>query len=162
MTPPLLKSPAGGDPVIVEGTFRASPERVFRAWTRPEEVTRWFGSAPNSLSSAEIDLRVGGAWRFNFPATETQRDSIYGTYTAIEPGQALVFSWAHERTFPDGRVETSATSEVSVTFEPTGEGTFVRLVHAAIRAEDTRKGVGQGWTTSFTSMAEMLDAGVAA
>ena len=61
MTPPFLRSAPGSDPIVVEGTFAASPERVFRAWTRPEEVRKWFGQQPDSLESAEIDLRVGGA-----------------------------------------------------------------------------------------------------
>lgn len=162
MTFPFLKSPAGADPIVIEGMFKATPERVFRAWTSSEEVKRWFGQQPNSLASAEIDLRVGGAWRFAFPAGEAHQDVLGGTYAAVEPGSRLAFSWVHERVFPDGRVEKTPASEVTVTFEPANEGTFVRLVHAAIRAEDARRGVGQGWAASFGAIQAMLQAEAAA
>jgi len=157
MTVPFLKSPAGADPIVVEGRFKVSPERMFRAWTRPEEVKKWFGQRPDALASAEIDLRVGGAWRFAFEAMEAHQDVLGGTYAAVEPDSRLAFSWVHERHFPDGKVEKSAASEVTVTFEPSEDGTLVRLVHAAIRAEDARKGVGQGWAASFGTIADLLD-----
>jgi uncharacterized protein YndB with AHSA1/START domain len=158
MTPLFLRCAPGSDPIVVEGTFAASPERVFRAWTRPEEVRKWFGQQPDSLESAEIDLRVGGAWRFAFPASETHRDVLGGTYATVDPGRRLAFSWVHERTFPDGRFETTPESTVTVIFEPAGDGTLVRLTHAAIRAEDARKGVGQGWAASFGRISELVAA----
>lgn len=158
MTLPFLRSPAGADPIVIEGMFKATPERVFRAWTSTEEVRKWFGQKPDSLASAEIDLRVGGAWRFAFKAGEAHQDVLGGTYAAVEPGSKLAFSWIHERIFPGGRFERTPASEVTVTFEPASEGTFVRLVHAAIRAEDARKGVGQGWAASFGAIQAVLDA----
>lgn len=157
MTLAFLRSPEGADPIVVEGTFKATPERVFRAWTTPDEVKKWFGQRPDSLASAEIDLQVGGSWRFAFEAMEAHQDVLGGTYAAVEPGSRLSFSWIHERVFPDGRVEKTPASEVTVTFEPVDGGTFVRLVHAAIRAEDARKGVGQGWNASFGAIQAALD-----
>lgn len=62
----------------------------------------------------------------------------------------------HERIFPDGRVETTPESNVTVIFEPAGDGTLVRLTHAAIRAEDARKSVGQGWAASFGRISELV------
>lgn len=157
MTLPFLKTPHGSDPVIVEGTFKATPARVFRAWTNPEELKAWFGQAPNSVTEAEIDLRVGGGWRFAFNPAETHRDALHGTYSAVEEAETLVFSWIHERAFADGRVESTPASEVTVTFEPAGDGTRVRVVHAAIREEDGRKGVGGGWSASFASMQALFE-----
>lgn len=157
MTLAFLKSPEGADPIVVEGTFKATPARVFRAWTTPDEVKKWFGQRPDSLATAEIDLRVGGVWRFAFEAMEAHQDVVGGTYAAVEAGSRLAFSWVHERVFPDGRVEKTPASEVTVTFEAVEDGTFVRLVHAAIRAEDARKGVGQGWNASFGAIHTALD-----
>ena len=56
----FLKSPAGTDPVIVEGLFRAPVARVYRAWTDPAQLVAWFGPAPKAMVSAEADVRVGG------------------------------------------------------------------------------------------------------
>lgn len=46
MTLPFLKSALGTEPVVVEGIFAASVERVYRAWTEPEELKAWFGLKP--------------------------------------------------------------------------------------------------------------------
>jgi len=44
-------------------TFQASRERVFRAWTSPEEMKRWKGPGDRTTPIVEVDLRVGGAYR---------------------------------------------------------------------------------------------------
>lgn len=157
MSLPFLKSPHGSDPVIVENTFKASPSRVFRAWTEPTEVKAWFGQAPHSMASIEIDLREGGAWTFTTPPTETSRDILRGCYVTVEPDRKLVFTWIHTREFADGRVEVTPESEVTVTFEPVEQGTFVRLTHAGIRKEDGRKGVGSGWSVGFGAIQALLE-----
>ncbi|WPZ36524.1 SRPBCC domain-containing protein [Thalassobaculum sp. OXR-137] len=157
MNLPFLTSPHGSDPVVVENTFKAPPARVFRAWTDPAEVKAWFGQAPHSMSAIEIDLREGGAWKFSMPPTETSRDALRGTYVTVEPDRKLVFTWCHEREFADGRVEVTPDSEVTVTFEPAEQGTFVRLTHSGIRKEDARKGVGSGWAASFGSIQALLE-----
>ncbi len=157
MSLPFLTSAPGSDPVVVENTFKASPARVFRAWTDPAELKAWFGLAPHSMAAVEVDVREGGAWRFTLPPTEISRDALHGTYVTVEPERRLVFTWCHEREFADGRVEVTPESRVTVTFEPAGEGTVVRLTHVGIRREDARKGVGSGWSASFGSIAALLD-----
>ena len=56
MSLPFLKSPPGETPVIVEGLFAASPDRVFRAWTEADEVLKWFG--PGSTWSSGTAARI--------------------------------------------------------------------------------------------------------
>ena len=150
MTLPFLTSPPGDSPLIVEGLFPATPERVFRAWTTPSEVAQWFGKQPNRLASADIDLRVGGLWRFAFSAEE----ALHGAYLAIEPARLLSFSWMHERRLADGALQTSPTSQVSVRFEPRQGGAYVRLVHEALSGDTTP--FGEGWSQSFTRIRDIL------
>ncbi|MEC9345929.1 MAG: SRPBCC domain-containing protein [Pseudomonadota bacterium] len=147
MTLPFLKSPPGETPVIVEGHFRATPARVFRAWTEPDEIVQWFGT--HTLSSAEIDLRVGGTWRFLFADTGNGRSILQGSYTDVSPNDRLAFTWVHEHARTDGVIETTPESQVTITFAPERDGTFVRLVHAGIQRVEGRSGVGQGWNASF-------------
>ena len=159
MSLPFLKSPPGETPVIVEGLFAASPDRVFRAWTEADEVLKWFGPAPHSLETVDIDLREGGSWRFAFPKVDGPRNSLFGEYLTVEQSRRLVFTWHHQRQFDDGQQETTPRSQVTVTFEPKADGTFVRLVHEAIREEDARKGVGRGWNAGFGQLHMVLEPG---
>jgi uncharacterized protein YndB with AHSA1/START domain len=158
MTLPFLKSPEGQEPVLVEGEFAAAPARMFRAWTDPDELKSWFGRGPGSIESAQVDVRVGGTWRFDLGAGDGNRDVLFGEYLAVEPNRRLVFSWRHERTDASGRVETSAPSQVTVTFEPVDAGVRVKLVHAAIAGSDGRIGVGTGWSASFATLSERFGA----
>ncbi|WP_422367188.1 SRPBCC family protein [Pelagibius sp.] len=152
----FLKSVPGDDPIVVEGYFPASPERVFSAWTDPEAVMKWFGHGLNSLHSATIDLRPGGAWRFVRTKDAEKSVGFEGEYQEIAPGEKLVFSWAHVVVQADGAREATPYSRVEVTFTPTGKGTTVRVVHSAVRSEDARRGIGGGWQSAFTCLAEIL------
>ena len=72
MTFAYLKSPHGADPIIVEGTFPASPERGVQGLYYAEDLVQWFGN--HALEKAEVDLRVGGSWIFTFAEQDGERD----------------------------------------------------------------------------------------
>jgi len=153
----FLKSVPGDDPIVVEGYYAASPARVFEAWTDPDIVVKWFGQRPNSLHSASIDLRPGGAWRFLKSKDKDKSIGFEGQYLDILPDEKLVFSWAHVIAHANGEREATPYSRVEVNFTPKGMGTYVRLVHSAVRDQDARRGIGGGWKSAFASMANALD-----
>ncbi len=150
-------SEPGDDPIIVEGYFAAAPAKVFEAWTDPNIVVKWFGQTPNSLHSATIDLRPGGTWRFLKSKDDVKSVGFEGQYLEIQPGEKLVFSWAHVITHANGEREATPYSRVEVTFTAKGKGTYVRLVHSAVRSEDARRGIGGGWEAAFTFLVDALD-----
>lgn len=152
----FLQSEPGAEPIVVEGYFAASPERVFRAWTDPDAVRHWFGIKPNSLHSAEIDLRIGGAWRFLHSSDDVKTVGFEGEYQVIQPGERLVFSWRHVITHESGSREETPPSLVEIEFAPKGKGCMVRLIHSNIVRDDARKGVGGGWESSFGSLEAYL------
>ncbi len=156
MTPNFLQSEPGTDPLIVEGVFKASQQRMFEAWTTPADILNWFGPGPRKLDEADIDLQIGGAWRFAYAMQDGQSDELSGAYTAIEAPNRLIFSWVHTRRFDDGRVETSPPSQVTVTFKARDDGTLVRLLHEGIQTEGGRNGVGAGWQGTFARLYEAL------
>jgi uncharacterized protein YndB with AHSA1/START domain len=153
----FVTSSPGQDPVKVEGYFAASPERVYNAWTDPDVIVKWFGTHPNTLVSAEVDLSVGGAWRFVSEAGPEKTVSLEGHYREIDPPARLVFSWAHVVAHESGERQSTPESLVEIDFEPKGSGTMVRLVHSAISTESARLGVGGGWEASFGAMSKLLD-----
>lgn len=157
----FVKSPEGANPIIVEGVFRATAERMFAAWTTPAEIKQWFGPGPGYLDEVDVDLREGGAWRFAYGVTDGQRNQLAGAYETIEAPRKLVFSWVHTRAFEDGRAESTAESKVTVTFDERADGTLVRLVHEAIQTGDGRVGVRGGWNGSFARLESLVEHRVA-
>ena len=151
-----LQSQPGDDPIIVEGFFAASPARVFRAWTDPDLIVKWFGYKPNSLHSAHIDLREGGAWQFVTSRDDNKTTGFEGHYQEVRLDEKIAFSWAQIIAHVDGEREASATSHIEIEFTPKGSGTQVKLVHSGVRTEDARKGIGGGWVGSFGSMVDLF------
>lgn len=156
MTWEFVKSEPGADPVVVEGYVAAPPARVFQAWTDPDIVVKWFGYAPYSLHSAQIDLRPGGTWRF-LKSSDAERSSGFeGEYLVIEPDTRLFFTWAQVVTYANGEREASPTSQVEVTFTAMGRGTQIRVVHEAAYSEAARRGFGGGWDGAFRTMCALF------
>lgn len=155
----FVKTEPVDETIIVEGYFAVSPSQMFQAWTNPEIIKKWFGREPNSLHSAEVDLRQGGIWRFLKSSDEEKAVGFEGEYLEIEQDHRLVFSWSHAVTFANGEKETTPASRVEVVFSSKGSGTNVILHHSAIRSEDGRKGVGGGWEISFGILKHFLTEG---
>ena len=152
----FVKSEPGMDPLVVSAWFAATPAKTFAAWTQPELVMKWFGEAPNTLHSANIDLRAGGAWRFVLFADDQKSVGFEGHYLTIAPGEKLVFTWAHVTILKDGTRDETPTSKVDVSFTAEGTGTAVDLVHSAISNEPSRRGIGSGWENSFGALTNLL------
>ena len=154
----VFSAPAGASPVVIEATFEADAHRLFDAWTRPEQLRRWFGHDPSDLRDIQIDLKEGGRWRFVMGSGEGREESLEGHYTKIVPGRSLVFSWSHHVRHADGKHERTPPSEVAIHFEPIGASTRMTLEHREIRNEGGRLGVRKGWIKSFRTLADLLGA----
>lgn len=153
----FVKTEPGADPIVVECYFAAAPATMFRAWTDPDVVVKWFGRAPNSLHSATIDLRPGGAWQFLKSKDENKSVGFEGEYLVIEPGKRLVFSWSQVVAHADGKREATPPSQVEITFTAKGKGTNLRLVHSAVHGEEARHGFAGGWDRAFSLMSALFN-----
>lgn len=148
----FLQSPIGQDPVISTALLPADPERVFTSWTEPEEIKSWFGHEPYSVKHAEIDLKVGGRWRFVFESDEANYSALGGEYLTIVRHSKLVFTWCHERATEGGAIEMSAVSEVEVTLMPHDSGTLLTVFHRGVLTEEGRRNVTAGWARGLESL----------
>ena len=104
----ILTLPAE-EQILMTREFAAPPHLVFRAYTTPELVRRWWAGRRGEMRSAEIDLRVGGAWRWVMEAHGGQEVAFHGVYREIVPDARLVYTEVFEGA-PD------AESLVTVTF----------------------------------------------
>lgn len=125
----------------IERILSASPERVFRAWTDPEELILWLSPSPEG--SAEVDLRVGGRFRIVMSGGGREIEHT-GEYRELEIPHRLVFTWASE--FTDGE------SVVTVELHPSAGGkTRLVLSHELLPASHV-KSHEQGWGTFLDAL----------
>lgn len=97
--------------ILITRTFDAPAARVFDAWTTPEQVRQWWGSEDAPLVECEIDLRVGGSWRYVVRYLDGKELGWHGTYREIERPSSLVSTEVWEP-FPDAEsVNTLTLSE---------------------------------------------------
>jgi uncharacterized protein YndB with AHSA1/START domain len=129
--------------VQLRRTFETPPERLFAAWTTPEELRRWHAPGPLSCVLAEVDLRVGGRYRIHMRAPEGKEHHVSGVYRVVEPGRKLVYTWKWETATTNNE---QADTLVTVEFVPKGTGTELVLTHEGFASEEARRNHEQGWT----------------
>ncbi|RBQ18737.1 ATPase [Spongiactinospora rosea] len=82
--------------VVVTREFAAPPELVFAAWTEPVLLRRWYGAHGWDLVVTEVDLRIGGAWRFVWRGPDGAGMASEGVYREIEPVARLVYTESYD------------------------------------------------------------------
>jgi len=108
-----------------------SADETFTLITEPDRLRRW------QVVTARVDLRAGGDYRW----TIIPGHSVAGTFTEVEPGRRVVFSWGWEGSadLPPG------ASTVIITLEPAAGGTMVHLTHEGLTGEQEASHAA-GWT----------------
>lgn len=133
--------------------FGAPPEKVYAAFVSPEAVPHWFGGQGYRVTSATIDARTGGRYRFDVRSPENETYTVAGTYLEVVPNRRLVFTWAWLSSGPD-----AAAMRVTVEFIGDGEGTLLRLTHEMFPDTGNRDNHAKGWAASFERLAVHLAA----
>jgi uncharacterized protein YndB with AHSA1/START domain len=88
--------------ILITREFDAPRHRVYKAWTTPELVRRWWAGERGSMTVAEIDLRVGGAWRYVMIAHGDFEVGFHGEYREIVENERLVYTEIFEGPWPEG------------------------------------------------------------
>lgn len=121
-----------------------TPDEAFALITQPERLRRW------QTVSAAVDLRAGGSYRW----TVTPGHTAAGTFRVVEPGRRVVFGWGW-----DGNDDLPAdASTVTITIEPTEDGTRVTLVHEGLTPEQGAMHE-QGWNHYFERLERLAATG---
>src|SRR5918992_930334 len=82
--------------ILITREFAAPKHLVFRAYTTPELIKRWWSGKRGEVTSAEVDLRVGGKWRFVMVANEGFEVGFHGEYKEIVENERLVSTEVYE------------------------------------------------------------------
>ena len=119
--------------------IKATPEKVFAAWTDPKILKKWMAPSDDmEVTLAETNLKVGGRYRIIMHEPDGKDHIVGGTYSEISPSSKLVFTWAWENA-PD--METLVTIEL----RKVSEGTELTLTHTKFGNEQARDMHNKGW-----------------
>ena len=94
--------------IVITRQFDAPRHLVYRAWTTPELIRRWWAGDRGKVTSAEVDLRPGGRWRYVMTANGGFEVAFHGEYREIVPDQRIVSTEVFEG-MPDAAAVSTAT-----------------------------------------------------
>ena len=155
--------------LVLERVTDVPPERIWAAWTVPEQLMKWFTPVPWRTVECEIDLRPGGIFRTVMRSPEGEDFPNVGCYLEVVPNRRLTWTSALLPGFrPAGKPTSDDTCgpvqfPAVITLEPHGKGTkYVALVMHA--DEDGRKGheamgFHEGWGKAFDQLVAAATAG---
>jgi uncharacterized protein YndB with AHSA1/START domain len=97
--------------ILITREFNAPKHLVYRAYTTPELIKRWWGGERGEVTHAEVDLRVGGTWRYVMTANRGFEVAFHGEYREIVPNERIVSTEVYEAMPDDYAVCTVTLSE---------------------------------------------------
>jgi uncharacterized protein YndB with AHSA1/START domain len=137
--------------------INVSPKLVWRAWTEPQLLMRWFTPAPWKTTDCEIDLTPGGKFRTVMEGPNGERHDSTGCFLAVEHEKFLVFT---DALGPGYRPTGSGFMTASLTLEPTALGTLYTAVaihkDGAARKQHEEMGFHQGWSTALDQLVALV------
>lgn len=150
--------------LVITRVFDVPRELIWKAWTDPEIMKKWWGPKDFTSPVCKIDLRVGGRYLYSMRSPEGQDFWSTGTYREIVVSERLVmtdsFADADGNVVPATHYGLSADFplelQVMVTFEENNGRTKMTLKHTGIPAGEMSKQTEAGWNESFDKLAGAL------
>lgn len=149
----------GDRDLLVERLFNAPRELVFKAWTDPEAIKRWWGPRPFPTTYCTLDARVGGAWHYMMQGPNGEESWGRAVYTDVAPPERLAYRDAFSNAAGD---MLPPETLMTVLFLDRGGRTLLRsravFASAEHRQQHIDMGVIPGLTETLDRLDEYLDA----
>ena len=136
----------------VSRLIKAPRERVFAAWTKPDQIIKWMTPDPTQCLSARIDLRVGGEYCIQLKSDDGGETKVHGLYREVTPPARLVFTWTGMNCLP---AMEGMSTEVTVDFIEQQGGTLVQITHEGFPDAEVRDRHVYGWTGSLENLEKL-------
>ena len=135
----------------------ATPEQLYRCWTEPALIQRWFTPKPWTTSHAETDVRPGGAHRMVMRGPAGEEHDNRGVYLEVVPNRRIVATDAYTH---DWQPSAKPFMTLVLTFEDIGQGitrytAVARHWSAADREAHEKMGFADGWGRATDQLAEL-------
>ena len=140
--------------LVITRIFDAPRQLVFKAWTEPEHLMRWWGPRGFTMTFCEMDLRPGGAYRFRMRSPEGTEHRLRGVFREIVEPERLVMT----RAWVDAEGKPGHETLLTVSFadhEGKTRLTLHQAIFESVTARDLHRG---GWSSSLDCLAEYLTA----
>lgn len=138
--------------IMITRQFDAPRHLVYRAWTTPDLIRRWWAGDRGTVTSAEVDLRPGGRWRYVMTANGGFEVAFHGEYREIIPDERIVCTEVFEGMPEAGAVSTATFAEQD------GRTTLTILVeHTSQQHRDMHlaSGMEEGMNESFDHLEQV-------
>jgi uncharacterized protein YndB with AHSA1/START domain len=136
--------------VLITREFDAPRHLVYQAWTTPELIKRWWSANRGEVTSAEVDLRVGGKWRWVMVTHRGFEVAFHGEYRELVPAERLVFTEVFEGV-PAGEALTT------ITFHERGGRTSVTILVQHKTQEDRDAHINSGMEAGMQDAMDLLE-----
>jgi len=138
--------------LVITRILDAPRALVFKVWSQPEHLVRWWGPKGFSLPSCKMEFHEGGSFRCLMRSPEATEHRMHGVYREIVAPEKISFTWC----WIDEAGNAGHETLVTVTLEEHGkDGAQTRLTlhHAVFESENARNLHGIGWSESFDRLA---------
>lgn len=163
MNEPMKHEPNSELDLLLEREIDVAPELVWKAWTTPELMMKWFTPAPWKTVDAELDLRPGGIFRTKMQGPEGEEFEGSGCVLEVVPNRKLVWTSAlgsGYRPQAPGEDKGSFALTAVITIEPHGDGTkySALAIHADPEGCRTHSEMGfhSGWGAALQQLVDLM------
>ena len=136
--------------ILITREFDAPRHLVYEAWTRPELVRQWWSANRGEVTTCEIDLRVGGSWRYVMVADGGFEVAFHGEYREIAPDERIVSTEVYE-----GMPDAEALN--TVTFAEDGGRTTVSILLQHSSKEHRDAHIDSGMEAGLQDAMDLLE-----
>jgi uncharacterized protein YndB with AHSA1/START domain len=144
---------SGGLALQMKRVLPAPPSRVFKALTEPDDLVHWWGPNGFTTPGIELDLRVGGVYRFAMQPPDGDLFYLTGEFREIDPPARVSYTFRWEDPDPDDR-ETLVT----LSLRSLGDDAELEFTQGEFATEARRELHENGWTDSFARLQGVLSA----
>jgi uncharacterized protein YndB with AHSA1/START domain len=138
--------------VTVRKTVNAPLEKVWKGFTEPAQMVKWFGCDRVTNIQISQDFRVGGKYRIEGDNREEgDKVAVYGIFKEIIENKKVVYTWSNE-----SKVYPAENTVVSAEFIAKGDSTEIVVEHTKFASEKAKEGHTQGWTQSLDKFATLF------
>jgi uncharacterized protein YndB with AHSA1/START domain len=138
------------DQILITREFDAPRHLVFKAWTTPELVKRYWAGRRGEMKDVQIDLRVGGRWRYVMVTSDGQEIAFSGEFREIVPNERIVNTEVYEPMGGEGVLNT-------VTFTEVDGRTHLHLLTECGSREVRDAIIGSGMEGGMQEQMDLLD-----